>query len=153
MDDIELNVDVLEKLTRVLSDKLPTIQIGIIEDSVREDGQTNSAVGTAHEFGAPGRNLPERSFLRIPLEDKLNAEIEKSQDFGEEALKEVIKSGSAMSWATSIAKIGKKIVLGAFESNGYGKWVGHSEGYENLTGRILDNTGELKNSIDYKVTK
>lgn len=150
-DDFEINLDFIEKLTRSLA-QIPKIEIGILDDSPRTDGKSNVVIGTTHEYGAPAQNIPMRSFLRIPLMDKLNNAINHSEAFDDNALKEIVKAGNLTPWATEIAKIGKEIVLGAFDSRGYGQWVEHAPDYENTTGKILEDTGQLRAAIAYKVT-
>lgn len=148
-DTIEFNDDNLEKLQRILGNKLPTAQVGILGGSSRSDGLTNAEVGAAHEFGTS--RLPQRSFLRMPLIDKLNNELDKSGAFTDDVLKEVLKSGSAIAWMTKIAAVGESVVLQAFSSGGFGKWVPHASGYENNTGQILVDTTQLRNSITSRV--
>lgn len=152
-DTIEFNSAVLDKLTKALKGKLPTAQVGILGDTASRSGTgpNNAEVGAAHEFGTS--ELPIRSFLRVPLTDKLNDAVEQSGAFNEDVLKEVIASGSALGWMEKIAAIAEGVVIDAFGSNGFGKWAPWKNGYSSTTGNILVETGQLERSITHKVTK
>ena len=61
---------------RMISDELKkkfTVRVGVLgSDNARtEDNETNASIGASHEFGTMDGKIPERSFLRFPLQEKL----------------------------------------------------------------------------------
>lgn len=157
-DDIELKTKGLDQLIKAFKGKIPVARVGILGDSAREvvqvqsksgsftskQGPTNAEVGAAHEFG-------QRSFLRAPLIENLNNQVKKSGGFDDAALKEVIKTGSIMTWMKKIAVIAENVVGHAFDTGNDGKWKQHAPGYTNNTGQILVDSEQLKRSISSEV--
>ena len=156
-----IHVEALEKLSKALKRKPPVCKVGILANkNIRkpEEGKKpkknppgNAEIGAAHEYGAPKRGLPQRSFLRVPLIDRLDKTIEQSGLGGEEAMKEVLKAGSLKPWLETVANLAEGIVTGAFASNGYGKWKAWKGNYTSSTGQILVETTQLKGSISHEI--
>lgn len=146
----------LNKLLLALkATKMPKVRVGILGAAAskpHEKGGTNYEVGLAHEFGSPKRKLPARSFLRIPLADKLNKELETSNLLTKERMAEVLKQGSIVPWLSQVAIVAERIVRGAFDTQGYGRWPGwKNPGYKNLSMQVLKDTGQLQESITSEV--
>ena len=136
----------LEHLMSALKAKPPVLKIGVL------GGGRNATVGTVHEFGAPARGIPQRSFLRVPLSENLNKEIEKSGLLDQETLKEVIKTGSMVPWIKKVAVSAEAVVDDAFETSGQGKWPKwKNKNYHNEGGMLLVDTGQLRDSITTEV--
>lgn len=150
-DEVELNG--LSQLMKALGDKnAPHIEIGVINDNPRGKGPSNAQIGAAHEYGAPARNLPSRSWLRMPLKDHLQEKMESDGLLSESTTKEVIKLGSVLPWMKQVSISALATVKEAFATDGYGTWAEWiTPGYTSQTGQILDDTGKLKNSVDSKV--
>jgi phage gpG-like protein len=149
--DDTVDVSGLGKMQKLLKQKLPVARVGILSGTARSDGPTNADVGAAHEFGTS--RLPQRSFLRMPLELKLNEFLGKTTAFNDDVLKSVMRSGSLKLWVQKIATVAKNVVLGAFDTAGYGRWAAWKPGYENNTGNVLVNTQQLRNSITEDVVE
>lgn len=125
-------------------------RVGILGGAnARNDGTTNAQVGAAHEFGTT--KLPMRSFLRVPLTEHLEKRMESSGAIDADILSHVIKEGSVLPWLTKVAHLAVDVVLGAFDSGGYGKWKGWAPGYSNNTGMILVDSQQLRNSITMEI--
>lgn len=151
-DAYSLELSGLDKIMKSLKGKLPIARIGILGGAASAPhgkDTTNGAVGAAHEFGTT--RLPQRSFLRVPLTNFLDKQLEGAGLLDENTLKQVIKEGSALPWLKKIAIVAEKVVQGAFDSNGYGQWQGWKNGYVSNTGQILVNTQQLRNSITSEV--
>lgn len=146
-DTIDIQTKGLDQLLKALKVKPPVGRIGILGDKdARSSGGSNASIGMMHEYGISP--MPQRSFLRQPLNDNLDKAIESEGAIDEDVLKEVIKNGSVIPWLQKIMIIAEKIVLGAFDSNGYGKWQAwKTPGYTNNTGMILVDSQQLRNSI------
>ena len=68
--EINLNFKGLEKLIGNLK-KNVYVDVGILGNETREeDGSTLPVIGAVHEFGSVANNIPERSFIRMPLTTK-----------------------------------------------------------------------------------
>lgn len=159
MSDIDFNIRGLEQFLKALKRKPPTVRVGILSNSPRrpkgagKGSPTNAEIGAVHEFGAPARNIPQRSFLRGPIADRLDKELSKSGAFDPDALGDVLKQGSMTPWAKKVAVVAESIVIGAFDSKGYGKWAPWKDpGYTNEGGTLLIDTGQLRDSITSDVT-
>lgn len=149
----------LDQLIRALKQKAPTIKIGILGSTARKPKNgnanvpTNATVGAVHEFGAPARGIPQRSFLRIPLSENLNKELERSGLLDKEALNEVIKSGTMLPWMEKVAICAEAVVDDAFETSGGGKWPAwKNKNYHNEGGMLLVDTGSLRESVTSEVS-
>jgi hypothetical protein len=164
-DPDEIKLDGLEKLVKALKIKNPPkILLGIVGTKPeRSGGATNAEIGAAHEYGSVQRNLPARSFLRMPISEKLDESLKDAGMTDEGTLRKVITDGSIMPWLEKIKLIAKAIVIEAFDTEGFGKWRKWSRKYarrqelkmqSKKTGgrgtdnKILDDTGQLKGAID-----
>lgn len=154
-----INVTGLDQLLKALKQaKPPVVRVGIVGDKngphAAKDGQhprnlpTVAEVGAVHEYGSPARGIPQRSFLRVPLTDMLGKEMEASGAISDDATKDVIKAGSLIPYLKKIAILAERIVLGAFDSGGYGKWPAWKDpNYTNNANQLLVDTQQLRNSI------
>jgi phage gpG-like protein len=70
----------------------------------------------------------------------------------ETVLKDVLKQGSVVPWLEKVAICAEACVADAFETEGDGQWLPWlSPSYENNSGQLLDDTGQLKRSITSEV--
>lgn len=109
---------------------------------------TNAAIGAAHEFGTS--KLPQRSFLRVPLADNLAKQVVDAGLLDRDVVMDVIKKKTVVPWLKKVMIVAEGIVLGAFDSGGYGKWKPSI-----MTGKknkqTLVETQQLRNSITSEV--
>lgn len=145
---IDYNVKGLKKLQQALNNEY-YVKLGIFGNkSSRSSKVTNASIGLVHEFGSITKNIPARSFLRMPL-------VEKSKEFMNFIKKQsdfIMNSLSKGELIGLLEKIGVKaeaIVQEAFESSGYGKW----QPLKYREGTPLIDTGELRGSVTSKVEK
>jgi phage gpG-like protein len=147
------NVTGLAQLIKALKVKPPECRVGILGDKVSRktsDGPTNSEIGAAHEFGTS--RLPQRSFLRVPIGEGLQKEMDNSEMLSEDTMKAVIKSGSVTPWLKQVAACAEACVADAFATAGGGKWPAYKDdSYENNTGQMLVDTHQLRDSITSEV--
>jgi phage gpG-like protein len=148
----------LNQLVKALKAKPPVVRIGILGSGARatKSGQnksiSNATIGAVHEFGAPARGIPQRSFLRIPLTDNLNKELEQTGLLDKDTLNAVIKSGSMLPWMKQVAIAAEAVVDDAFENSGNGKWPKWKDpNYTNEGGMLLVDTGSLREAITSEV--
>ncbi len=152
-DDIKL--DGLARLTKALKIKNPPhINVGILGTKGERNGKgmSNAAIGAVHEYGSPARNIPSRSFLRMPLQDHLQDKMEASGALNQKVLEEVVKAGSIMPWLEKIKLLAKATVIEAFETAGWGKWARWKDpNYKNNAMMILHDTGQLQDAQDAEI--
>ena len=113
-----------------------------------EDGQniTLAELGAIHEYGVPENGIPQRSFLRVPLQtnlDVLYKSLDKNLKF------------SKTNTNQALGKLGAKgvsIVLEAFKSSGNGTWSPLKPSTRKGTGaKPLIDTGQLRQSMTFKI--
>ncbi len=145
-DDTQVNVEGLDKLLKALKGKQPEGRIGILgQRAARGTGGPNNAeVGAFHEFGTSRH--PVRSFLRLPLTALLNKTLESSGAFTEDTLKEVVKSGNLKAWLQKVLVAAEAVVLGGFDSAGYGTWPPSDMRRKENHQTLVEST-QLRNSI------
>lgn len=153
-----LNITALDKIYSALKGEKLKAKVGILGNkNHRTDGFSNAQIGLAHEFGIPERNLPQRSFLIMPLTSRLNKELEKSGMFHEEMIKEVVKTGDLRKYVEKIGIAGVSVVLEAFNTQGFGTWQElkprtiESKKSQGFPLDILIATHQLRDSISYEV--
>lgn len=148
-DTIEIDMKGLNKFVASIKGPIPVIKIGILGDkNSRSQNGSNAEIGAKHEFGV---GVPQRSFLRMPLNEKLADYLEESSAFDNDTLNLVVKSGTLKPWLQKIAITAEKVVADAFASGGFGQWRKWATGYSNNTGQILVDTQQLRNSITSEV--
>lgn len=171
-DAFTLNTKNLDGMLKALKNNLSRARVGILGGkSIRNNAPiaggkslnaaskapsgkinvtTNAAVGAIHEFGT--NNMPQRSFLRVPISENLQKNLESSGAFTDDELKIVVKEASLVPWLQRVAAIAEKIVSDAFDTGGFGKWPKwKTPGYKNNTGQLLVDTQQLRNSITSEV--
>lgn len=166
-EETSFNSKPLDDLIKILKSQGVTAKIGILGDknsrpSDVKGSNSNAAIGAAHEFGST--KLPQRSFLRMPIAEKLPAKIEESGGLNEDILKQTIKAGNFGQWTKQMAILAVSTVLEAFDTEGWGKWAPLNEQYKKWkqsyskkgntsATQILTLTGQLRDSIDYEIKK
>lgn len=112
----------------------------------------NASLGAVHEFGSKKRNIPPRSFLRMPLEDDFDAELEKSaadKDFCELMVKD------PNAFLNRLGQKALKVVQNAFNNGGSSqtKWTALKPKYAKTknVNMILVETSQLRDSVSYEV--
>ena len=151
--DYKLDTKKLDDIIGMLKGNMYKVRVGILGGKAirtAKVGQTNASIGAMHEFG--GATMPMRSFLRVPIAENLEEKIESSGAFDKDALAEVVKQKTMIPWLKKLGVLAEAIVAEAFDTSGFGKWPAwKSKGYKNETGKILQDTGQLRDSISSEV--
>ena len=176
---VTADLEGLNKLLKNLKSEY-FVRIGIIGSSAgqthRNSDLTNAKLGAIHEQpNNDGKKIPKRSFLEMPLKLKLNfkenedtmKEIKKG--FWKAYFQNVVNKNAIQQFYAQLGAKALDVVIGAFETNGYGNWVPWSKAYEKqrirkvkgkrkreqfwLNHNILTDTGQLRRSISFKVMK
>jgi phage gpG-like protein len=141
-----MDTKALDKLIKSLKNP-PMAKVGILGNN-RKEG-SNAEIGAKHELGLDG--MPVRSFLRMPLIEHLQENLEKSQAFDEDVLKKVVKAGDVTEWLKKVITVAEAVIREGFQTGGYGKWPAWRGGYSNRTGLVLVDTQQLRDSITSEV--
>lgn len=151
MSESAVDTKKLDALIKALKESKARGRIGILGPSVRSvDGKAvnNAVIGAAHEFGTS--KLPQRSFLRMPLADRLPQEVLKAGLLDKDVVTEVIKTKSVVPWLKKIMVLANSVVLEAFDTGGFGKWQ-PSNMKNKKNAQTLVETGQLRDSITTEV--
>lgn len=113
------------------------------------EGITVFQIGMIHEFGVPEKNIPRRSFIRVPIENNIK-EITKLIENNHKLVSE-----NSMSAKVALDRIGLKAQNTIKESFRNNDWKANSEATIKRKGssRPLIDTGQLIGSISYIVEK
>lgn len=176
MAKVEANLDGLESLTKALKEDYK-VKVGVIGTKAKaqhEGGVTNAELGAFHEFGT--KNMPERSFLLMPLTEKLSEEIPKMKKY---IWKQVFVKKAVKEFYQNLGAKAVAIIEDWFDNSGYGHWksltastIGAFEKSKGIKGwrtgtiaqfrkglriaggrQILTDSGKLRHSISFKVIK
>lgn len=179
MAKVNANIDELTKLTRMLKEDYK-VRVGIIGDKGTAEhdtksGLTNAQIGAFHEFGT--EKMPQRSFLLMPLQEKLSEEIPKMKKY---IFKQFFDKKAPKQFYMTLGSKALDIIEEAFNTNGFGEWKALTnstiaaweqakgiKGWRNakristvrkglrlsLGRQILTNTGKMRRSIRFKVIK
>lgn len=123
------------------------VKVGIFGDhkGERTDNSINNVeLGVIQEFGSISNNIPARSFLRMPLNEK-RADILKFA--ANKTMADLLLAGQQKRVLEYLGVFAEKIIQSAFDSGGFGKWAP----LKHRVGTILVNTAQLRRSIWSKV--
>lgn len=111
---------------------------------------TMSEIGVIQEFGSVENKIPPRSFLRMPIEEKMKDLI---RFLGTAPVKKQIASGNIKQAFKMLGTEAVGIVLDAFNTRGFGKWAPNAQRTIDQKGSDapLIDIGELRKSITYDV--
>jgi phage gpG-like protein len=138
MSEIEFNDKELQKLIKSYSAKMPDIKVGILgEMAARDDKLNNAEIGMVHEFGSPSKNIPMRSFLRMPISEKLHGELENVK---------MGKGAGVREMAYVIGSTAVSVIHEAFATAGFGQW----DKAKKKEDPLID-TGQLRESINFEI--
>ena len=154
---VEMNLKGLEKLLTVIkSAATASAKVGVLGKGGKRSAvagetstPTNAEIGAIHEYGTA--TAPERSWLRMPLTEKLPGALESSGEPTEATLQKCMNANSAKPYLEIVGIAAVGVINEAFDTGGFGQWPPHAAGYENNTGNILVDTAQLRNAVSYEV--
>lgn len=155
--EITINLKELDNLKTEFSKKYIT-KVGILasgkagEIHPASEGKsiTYLMLGMIHEFGSFTRNIPARSFLRMPIETKKQELVKLLQS---DRVKLMVQEKRIKAIYTWLGIIGEGIVQRAFASGGYGKWEPNAPATIRKKGSAapLIETGEFRKAVGSEV--
>lgn len=121
---IRYNMDGLNSFIKALDESGKyRIKVGVLGAKVnRKQGdttQTNAEIGFKHEYGSYTENVPQRSFLRMPMNDKMKEILEMARMGG--ILLDLV-AGDIKQVFKIIGVACESIIGDAFETRGFGNW-------------------------------
>lgn len=140
---------------------------------------TNATLGTFHEFGSQSvpNHPPRRSFLEDSLRFKLKFNTEEFKQLRKSLFNKFFQKKKPEQFLAELGAKCIEYIHEGFETNGFGAWKSYSEAYYKQRDRVasgkgkremtrlrhsldywmshsmLNVTGQLKNSISFKVMK
>lgn len=175
MAEVKADLTEMYKLMRMLKEDY-TVRIGIIGAKAKQQHKgselTNADIGTFHEFGsADGKHPPQRSFLMMPIGNKLNFNNDEMKDMRKFLFKQLFLKKAPEEFYKGLMARALEVVENAFATAGFGEWKPlaastYAHRSRNLpksvTKRsltywfnhpILTDTGQLRRSISGKIIK
>lgn len=153
-DAFDVNTKNLDQIIKALKSNMSRARVGILGGKTARNPvpgeagvNTNASIGAEHEFGG---KFPQRSFLRVPISENMQKEMDNSGAFDKDALAMVLKEGSPTAWLRKVAIIAERIVAEAFETGGFGRWK-PSNMLRKKNHQTLVETQQLRNSITSEV--
>lgn len=140
----------------------PHARVGILSGKAArkstgsKSAPNNATIGAAHEYGSPSRGLPQRSFLRVPINDHLDSELEKNPLTARQTFESAAKDGTLLKFLSLLGATAERVVRLGFTNNGYGKWEKLSKqrlDEKTIKSNILVDTTQLRESISNEVVK
>lgn len=131
------------------------VKIGIMGDkNARTDGgdMGNAEIGLIHEMGSVSRNIPPRSFLRMPLTENSKGILDV---FNTSSMKAAFKLGATQKMWEFVGQRARAIVLDAFATGGGGAWPklnAETIKRKGSSAPLIDKA-QLRKSIDFEVAK
>lgn len=125
------------------------VDVGILGGDTTEEGITLAGIGAVHVFGSPDQGIPERDFIRMPIE-KMSEEIEKSV---EPHIQKKLADGDVKGIFKLMGISAEEQIQKAFESGGFGLWPDIQNETKERKGSsaILIDTGELRKAVTSRV--
>ena len=117
--EMRVDIEKLKRLAESLKVK-PHVDVGVFASkAARRETDTNAYLAMVHEFGSPKHGLPPRSMLRVPIAEHAQQIMASVKGQAEQLVKE---KGAKSLW-DRVGKAAEKVVIGAFDTGGYGKWA------------------------------
>lgn len=176
-DSVVMKTVGLDNLIKALEDNASRVRIGILGSTAARhaevhtdeitgesfgEGQSasnNAEVGLKHEFGGPSTlpngvtiNLPQRSFLRVPLIQQYQKFLDASGAFDRATLTSVLKKGTFSKWLAKLGVIGEQVVAEGFDSAGFGEWKPSNMAFKENHQTLVESQ-QLRNSIISEVVE
>lgn len=124
--------------------------LGVSAERVSGDTLNNPSLGAVHEFGSIERNIPSRSFLRMPVIQELPAALQATTK--DQWHKVIVKKGllGALGLLGSYAL---DVIQLAFDTSGFGSWSPLKPRTIRRKGSsaILIDTAQMRQSITAEV--
>jgi len=148
-DDSELQKEfdkVLKKLSKVLNGPYIT-KIGVLGSSSSrpESDIDNAGLGLVHEFGSLKRNIPPRSWLRMPIINRIKMILQAVSN-KQRSIEHAFQIGDDQAIFEILGLACESAIQEAFDTNGFGSWQAKKDPKDGKTSPLID-TGEFRQSV------
>ena len=151
MSSVKLDMSGFKELKNKLDTK-KKVRVGILGADNSRDGEPfgNAEIGLVQEMGSTTKNIPPRSFIRMPLEK--NAK-QLASVFNTNIIRNAIENGDIDTALELLGIKAEAIIQEAFETQGFGQWAANAPSTASQKGSSspLIDTGELRKSISSEV--
>lgn len=121
MGRVKFDMSGWKGLEKTLKDNKYFTRVGILGSEASKQHEntkkTNAEIGAIHELGLVA-GIPQRSFLKMPLETKLYDKIKSEKENYYLAL----QNNTMKKWFEAVGFWCEEIIHNAFESSGFGSW-------------------------------
>jgi len=137
---------VQKKLAYILNGPYFT-KIGVLGSSTaRPDGTIdNAGLGLVHEFGSIKKNIPARSWLRMPIVQRIKMILKAVSDKQRSIEGAFDKEDDKLIFEI-LGLACESAIQEAFDSNGFGSWAPKKDPKNGKTSPLID-TGEFRQSV------
>jgi len=138
----------LRKLQKQLKDA--KVKVGLPKGTpANDEGESLIEIGATQEFGSPSKNVPERSFVRIPLD---NAKADYFKFLKRQGINILNGKTTTDDAIEKLGVWGQTVIKKSFTNN---NWEANSETTIALKGssRPLIDRGQLRQAITWEVIK
>lgn len=155
MNTVKTNFSVLQTLRRQVGElEAGRVQVGLFADTAARSAEPgrishNPGLGAVHEFGDPKHNIPERSFIRMPLMTQLGAQIlAKGQSW-----LFVLRTRGAKRTLALLGALAEDIIQESFATAGWGQWPELKRATIRKKGssRILIESAQMRKAVAFRV--
>lgn len=156
---VEVNMKELKKImTSLTAANGYRVKVGILSNkNAREGGESgkagesNAAIGAIHEYGSYSMNIPQRSFIKMPLTQKSDEIVKEIKGLMQESL----DNKDFLPLLKKIGNVAEGIIGNAFVSGGFGTWapIKPSTAERKGSEAILMDKGFLRGSVASAVVK
>ena len=151
--DDTFNMKEIEKVIKTLKDNNVKVRIGIVGESQRNeeetgDAPTNATISLWAEMGT--ENSPARSWLRMPLAEKLFDNLKNSGFFNDKTFRKVVKERSFVKFGKKMGVVAEETIQQAFDTDGFGKWP-KSDMSNKKVQQTLVETQQLRRAVTSEV--
>lgn len=123
MNTVKINLTGLRTLQHQLGElESMRVEVGLLEDTAGRSAssnrlQDNPSIGFEHEFGSVLRNIPERSFIRMPLMLHLGNAVSAGVDWVQ-----LLKHKGSKFVLARLGVVAEEVIQEGFATGGYGTW-------------------------------
>lgn len=155
MNTVKTNFSVLQTLRRQVGELVAgRAQVGLFSNTSARSADRgrisdNPSLGAVHEFGDPKHNIPERSFIRMPLMTQLGKAI--MLHAGKWLT--ILRTRGAKRTLALLGAIAEDTIQEAFATGGFGQWPELKRATVRKKGstRILIESAQLRKAVAYRV--
>lgn len=121
---VKLNVKGIKNLkTELALVQKSEVRVGVFAEKANRDDDSelnNAEIGAVHELGSKKKNIPIRSFLRVPCFEDLPKALKAK---GQKQLVSVIIKTGTKDALENLGVMAEQVVDEAFETRGKGRWA------------------------------